>query len=97
MWYQDVSEKNAVIKAIEEFRKLGRDKFLEKYKFARAHVYFLHYDGEYYDCKPIMFAAYIYQFGKQPVPSHASSGVNRTIRPKLESMEFRVVRKSGAA
>ena len=85
MWYRDVSNKNAVIKAIEEFRTPGRDKFLEKYRFASARLYFVLYNGEYYD-----------QFGRPPI-SHASSGTNRTVRPKLESMDFRVERKGGAA
>ena len=95
MWYQDVSDKKAVTKAIDEYRRLTRDIFLEKYGFARSRIYFVLYNGEYYDCKPILWAAYKHQFGTLPV-SHASSGTNSTIRPKLESMGFRVVRRSGA-
>jgi hypothetical protein len=45
-----VSDKKFVIEAIDEFRTLKRDKFLEEYGFARARIYFVLYHGEYYDC-----------------------------------------------
>ncbi len=94
MWYQEISDRNAVIKALEEFKRRGRDEFLEEYKFSRARIYFILYNGGYYDAKPILYAAYKHQFGILPVPSHASSGVIHTVGPKLESMGFQVVRKS---
>jgi hypothetical protein len=41
MSYRDVSERNAVLRAIEEFDALARDTFLSKYGFGRARTYFL--------------------------------------------------------
>ncbi|MCX7109216.1 MAG: HNH endonuclease signature motif containing protein [Proteobacteria bacterium] len=93
MSYLDVTEKSAVLKAIKEFDELGRDKFLEAYGFGHARSYFISYDGKEYDCKPILWAAYKHQFGT-PLLAKASSGVNKTVRPKLEGMGFVVTSTS---
>ena len=48
----------AVVKAIKEFDKMGRDEFLKKYKFGKAKTCWLVYEGEPYDSKAIVGAAY---------------------------------------
>ena len=88
-WYLDVDRK-AILQAIKEFNKLGRDEFLENYKFHYARDYFISHDGQKYDCKPIVYAAYKHQFGIEP-SNRESSGVKDTIRPKLEEMGFTVI------
>jgi hypothetical protein len=42
-----------VLAAITEFDRLGRDAFLEEYKFGKALSYFLDHDGKRYDSKAI--------------------------------------------
>ena len=41
----DISDRDAVLKAIEEFDDLGRSNFLEKYGFSEAKEFFLRFKG----------------------------------------------------
>ncbi|MFZ4204439.1 hypothetical protein [Streptomyces sp. E2N171] len=52
-----------VIAATEEFRRLGRDKFLRTYSFGRAMSYELVLDGRRYDSKAIAGVAHGYATG----------------------------------
>jgi 5-methylcytosine-specific restriction protein A len=45
--------RSAVLAAMAEFDRLGRDTFLERYKFGRALSYFVEHDGKLYDSKAI--------------------------------------------
>ncbi|MDQ7906854.1 HNH endonuclease [Phytohabitans sp. ZYX-F-186] len=45
--------RQAVLDAMEEFDRLGRDAFLERYKFGRALTYFVEHDGKLYDSKAL--------------------------------------------
>src|SRR5690242_19823260 len=45
--------RQAVLSAIAEFHRVGRDTFLETYKFGRALSYFVEYDGKRYDSNAI--------------------------------------------
>lgn len=45
--------RHAVLAAMAEFDRLGREVFLETYKFGRALSYFLEHDGKQYDSKAI--------------------------------------------
>jgi 5-methylcytosine-specific restriction protein A len=46
--------RDAVLEAVAEFDRVGRDKFLETAGFGRAKYYFLDIDGKYYDSKAIV-------------------------------------------
>ncbi|MGS3275837.1 hypothetical protein ACB284_26660 [Serratia marcescens] len=48
-----LSSKESVLKAIEEYKKLGRDEFLKQHKIKRFKKYTLHYNGEKYDIRGI--------------------------------------------
>jgi 5-methylcytosine-specific restriction protein A len=87
----DVTDENAVLAAIKEFKEFGRDKFLKKHGFKRARQYFIVYEGKRYDCKPILVSAYHHQY-KKPLGDHkATGGVNPKVKPHLESMGFTVI------
>ena len=75
---------------MQELDKIGRDKFLDKYEFGRARTYFVIHDGKMYDCKPLLWTAYQYQFGVQLL-ERATGGVNKTVRPHIEKLGFTVV------
>ncbi|WP_413507233.1 HNH endonuclease [Serratia proteamaculans] len=60
---ETLSSKEAILKAIEEYKSLGRDAFLEKYEVKRIKKCELLYNNEKYDIKGIVAAAYIEQFG----------------------------------
>jgi hypothetical protein len=80
------------VTAVEEFDRLGRDAFLEKYGFGRARRYFLSFRGHLYDSKAIVGVAYGIQFpAKGTLRPHRFSGGAATVQRKLEDLEFEVV------
>jgi len=56
-----VTDRRAVLQAVEEFDRPGRSAFLEKYGFGEAKQYFLAQDGRYYDSKAVYGVARGYQ------------------------------------
>jgi len=88
--YRDLSDRLAVLKAIEEFDTLGRIEFLEKYGYGKALSFMLIYNGHQYDSKAIVGAAYQHQFGR-PLLNTDFSGGQASVVPKLDSLGFKVV------
>jgi hypothetical protein len=87
-----LTDPSAVLAAIAEFDELGRDPFLKKYGFGRADRFFLEHNDQQYDAKAIAGVA----VGKQhpdrgPLKAAEFSGGDRTVRPKLEELGFRVI------
>lgn len=91
MGLADLKSRQAVVNAIEEFDKIGREAFLEKYGFGPARRYFLEYHGTLYDSKAIVGVAHGYEF-----PSHGIlhskdfGGGYATVKRKLEELGFKV-------
>lgn len=94
MKYGALTDRNAVLKAVQEFDKLGREDFLTKYGFKKARSYFLELNGKLYDSKAIVGAAFGRQFpGEGPLKPEHFSGGKRTVAPKLISLGFKVIYK----
>jgi hypothetical protein len=87
----DLTDPQAVLDAIAEFDRVGRDAFLEKYGFGEAVSYFVVHSDILYDSKAIAGAAHSYQFG-QPLTNTEFSGGDLTVAAKLESLGFQVTR-----
>jgi hypothetical protein len=62
MALSDLSSTAAVLSAIEEFDRLGQERFLELYGFAAAREYLLLFKGRKYDSKAIAGVAHKYRF-----------------------------------
>lgn len=76
----DGINEQAVLKAIEEFDRLGRRAFLEKYGFGGAKDYFLRYNGKNYDSKAIAAVAHRYMPGGEALEhSELSGGVKHRV------------------
>src|SRR6266478_2064250 len=82
---------SSVVKAIEEFDRLGRDSFLKKYGFGRARSYVLQKDGHSYDSKAIAGAAHGYLPGHVALKPKQFSGGEATVRRTLKGLGFIVV------
>ena len=81
---RDLTSREAVLKAIAEFDRLGRDEFLSRHNFGRARAYFLRYDGRLYDSKAIAGVAHGYQWrDRGPLQAHEFSGGEETVRRQL--------------
>jgi hypothetical protein len=88
----DLTERKAVIAAIEEFDSLGRDMFLRKYGFRRARAYFFLFNNSRYDSKPIAGAALGIQHPENgPLRASDFSGGENTFAKKLRELGFDVI------
>ena len=85
----DLSDRQAVERAIEEYDALGQDGFLSKYGFGKSNRYLLHRHGRTYDSKAIAAAAVGYQWGA-PLEYTDFVGGKNTVQQKLQSMGFDV-------
>jgi hypothetical protein len=93
MALSDVSDPSAVERALDEFDRLSRDSFLQKYGFGRARQYFIQsHDGRRYDSKAIVGAAHGFQFpDRGPLRADDFSGGEHTVKALLERLGFTVV------
>ncbi len=87
----DISDRGAVSTAIAEFRQLGRDDFLTKYGFSASTEYFLLDGDTLIDTKPVVAAAYGFQYPERgPLTWKDFSGGRAGAVPVLERLGFRV-------
>lgn len=87
-----LTSRQAVLQAIDEFDRLGRDAFLDKYRYSRARQYFLEHNSRHYDSKAIVGVAYGYQHpDRGPLKNAQFSGGTETVKPTLERLGFTVV------
>jgi 5-methylcytosine-specific restriction protein A len=79
----------AVLAAIEEHGRLGREDFLRRYGFGPARDYRLLFEGREYDSKAI--AGVAHQFtapGAAPLTAADFSGGRNTVKRTLERLGF---------
>jgi 5-methylcytosine-specific restriction protein A len=79
-----------VIAAISEYDRLGQDAFLGQYGFAAARQYVLVHEGQSYDSKAIVGAAYGYLPGRKPLAAREFSGGEATVGRLLRGLGFTV-------
>lgn len=58
-----LTDPSAVLAAMDEFDRIGRETFLARYGFGKSRKYLLVYNGKRYDSKAIAGAAHGYQHG----------------------------------
>lgn len=82
----------AVLQAIAEYDRLGREAFLSKYGFKPARIYFLFHESSSYDSKAIIGAAHAFASPEgEPLSASAFSGGEATVKRHLEGLGFEVV------
>src|SRR5260370_21841997 len=90
-----LQDPTAVTAAIDEFERLGRTSFLEKYGFGKSREYMLRdpSTGKLYDSKAIVGAAYGYAFPDDgPLRAEDFSGGEATVERVLSDLGFEVIR-----
>lgn len=90
MALSNLTDRDAVLKAIDEFNVLGQETFLSKYGFGKARQYWLFWDGKKYDSKTIAGVAHGYQFPDRGALSGADFSGGETVKAKLEDLDFKV-------
>jgi hypothetical protein len=94
-----LQSRDAVQQALDEFVRVGRTRFLEKYGFGKAREYFVRdaASGQLCDSKAIAGAAYGYQYPQEgPLTADEFSGGELRVVAKLQSLHF-VVEQGGGA
>jgi hypothetical protein len=88
----DLTSSRAVLDAVAEFDRIGREAFLKKYRYGKAHRYFLEHETRLYDSKAIAGVAYGFQFPTRgPLENTEFSGGELTVQAKLEELGFKMV------
>jgi 5-methylcytosine-specific restriction protein A len=89
----ELTSRDAVVAAMEEFDRLGRSRFLETYGFGRSRGYFVLHDGRRYDSKAIVGVAHHYEHPELgPLAPSDFSGGESTVARRLEQLGFVVER-----
>ena len=89
MTMADIKSRKEILAAIAEFDRLGRDRFLKKYKFGPSRSYWLAHQNKRYDSKAIIGAARGYaRPDLGPMTADEFSGGEATVRRKLEELGF---------
>jgi hypothetical protein len=89
MSLRNLTDRAAVLQAIEEYDRMGVAAFLRKYGFGEAKSYFLEHEGKRYDSKAIVGAAHAYQTGA-PLGARQFSGGVATVVKRLKLLGFAV-------
>ena len=94
----DGLSKAAVLAALEEYDRLGRDGFLQHYRYAPARTRRIRHDHKHYDMKPIWRAAFGHmQGGHALTPDDERYGTNsNAVQRHLEDLGFTIDRDSAA-
>ena len=91
MGLSNITSREAVLEAIAEYDRIGREPFLQKYSFGGSRRYWLVHDGHRYDSKAVLGVAHGYaQPDLGPMQAHDFNGGAATVKPKLEQLGFRV-------
>ncbi|GGV52314.1 hypothetical protein GCM10010293_64710 [Streptomyces griseoflavus] len=81
----------AVLQAVAEYDRIGRDAFLEKYGFGPSRSYLLEIDGKVYDSKAIVGVAHGCLPGRDPLGRDEFSGGKDHAAKLLTDLGFNVV------
>jgi 5-methylcytosine-specific restriction protein A len=96
MRFWDIDSKEAILAAVYEFDRLGKERFLEKHGYGDAVSYFLVVNGKRYPSEAIVGVAHGYQFPDEgPLQSSDFSGGRETVQKKLEDLGFEVFVEHG--
>jgi hypothetical protein len=87
---KDLTSQRAVLRAIEEFDRLGRAEFHKAYGFGPADEYILAYGGRFYDSKAIVGVAHLLQTGVPLLNSDFVGGLHGAV-PRLKSLGSEVL------
>lgn len=84
-----LTDRNAVLRAIEEFDLLERDAFLERYGFGHAKTWFVSFNGKVYDSNAIVGVALGFQHNQVFTSTSFAGGEHSVVR-QLRKLGFMV-------
>jgi putative restriction endonuclease len=88
----NLTDASAVGHALAEFRRLGRQAFIDDYGFKRSRDYFVIEGGIGYDSKPVLAAAYGHQHGRKQALHYDDFSGGGPVITTFGRLGYRVVR-----
>jgi hypothetical protein len=86
-----LTSRDAVEQALNEFDLIGQEAFLRKYGFGKSNRFFLVRNGRRYDSKAIVGAALGYQFPEHGAIDHSAfGGGEQTVQVVLKSLWYEI-------
>ena len=82
--------REAVLRAIAEFDRLGREPFLERYGYHRSRHLWIVHEGRCYDMKAVWAVAHVDPGTPLPVPMPKPNHSRNVVKPQLEKLGFSV-------
>lgn len=86
-----LTNRDAVVKAMREFDRRGRDAFLKRHGYGRAKYWFVSHEDRLYDSKAIAGVAAGIQSKANPLLASDFSGGEATVVRRLRGMKFDVI------
>ncbi|MFJ2761784.1 hypothetical protein [Streptomyces prasinus] len=93
-WTLNEITRSAILQAVAEYDRLGRDAFLERDGFGPSRSYLLEIEGKEYDSKAIVGAAHGYLSGRDPLGRDEFSGGKDHAAKLLSDLGFEVVART---
>jgi hypothetical protein len=88
----DLTDRSAVVAAMEEYDRLGQSAFLAAYGFDPSRIYVMEHDGRRYDSKALAAVAFGIQHPDRGTRRPRDfSGGEGTVVPTLESLGFKLL------
>ena len=93
----DALSKEAILAALKDFDRRGREGFLQHYGYERARTQWILYADNKYDMKPIWRAAFGFMDGGRALTPEDEKfkTTSREVRQHLEDLGFEVIREFG--
>lgn len=89
MGFWDPVTRSDVVRAMDEYDRLGQERFLSEHGFGPARAYILLHDGKSYDSKAVLGVAYKFATGRLLGP-HDFNGGLQGAAAVLRSLGFEV-------
>lgn len=89
-----IQNRSSIISTIEEYDKLGKNKFLNKYSYRESTKYFIEYNNKEYDSKAIIGVSFKYEFLKEEPLRNTEFTGGLVVEKKLKSLGFKVIKKT---
>ena len=89
---KDLTDLQAVERAVDEYETFGRERFLARHNFGESDAYFIEFNGTWFDSKPLLGAAYSFQYpDRPPIAAKDFSGGHKRLGPICERLGLRLV------
>jgi hypothetical protein len=89
----DVRSRDSVVRAIEVYRRLGRNAFMDSYGGTPPKLYWINHEGSLYEAKAILDKAHRLEHPADHRPAGDFLGSKANVKTRLEKLGFRITER----